>query len=169
MADPIVLDANFVSAQIERLKADFPDMLADAELLAGMIEGETDFNRVVDRITDRIIDADTIAEAAGIRIKNLRERQARFERRSDGYRSVVLGMMRAAGLRKLQLTEATLSVPKAQTRVNVYDVNALPQGSYAMERVPAAAAALRAMIEADPEFPGARIDTSPETLVVRTK
>lgn len=169
MADPLTLDAAFVGAQIERLKTDFPEMLADAELLAGMIEGETDLHRIVERITDRILDADTMHEAIGLRIKNLRERQERFNRRSDGYRSVVLGLMKAAGLKKLQLPEATLSIPKQATRVNVYDVNALPQGTYALERVPAAAAALRAMIEADGEVPGVRIDTSPETLVVRTK
>lgn len=169
MADHLVLDAKLVTAQIERLKIEFPDMLADAELLAGMVEGETDFDRIIERVVDRILDADSMVDAITLRAKNLAERKARFERRSDGYRSVVLGLMRAAGLRKKQLPEVTLSIPKAATRVNVYDVNALPQGAYAMERVPAAAAALRAMIEADPTFPGARIDTSPETLVVRTK
>lgn len=169
MADPVTLDAAAVKTQIERLKINFPDMLADAELLAGMIEGETDFNRVVERVTDRVLDADTMAEAIDLRIKNLRERKERFERRSAGYRSVVMGLMKAAGLKKHQLPEATLSIPKAATRVNVYDVGALPQGSFKLVREPAAAAALRAMIEADPNFPGARIDTSPETLVVRTK
>lgn len=169
MADPLTLDASFVTAQIERLKMDFPDMLADAELLAGMIEGETDFDRIIERVVDRILDADSMVEAITVRARNLAERKARFERRSDGYRSVVLGLMRAAGLKKKQLPEVTLSVPKAATRVVVYDVDALPQGSFAMVRQPAAAAALRAMIEADPTFPGARIDTSPETLVVRTK
>lgn len=169
MSDPVTLDATVVRTQIERLKIDFPEMLADAELLAGMVEGETDFNRVVERVTDRILDADTMAEAIDLRIKNLRERKERFERRSGGYRSVVIGLMKAAGLKKHQMPEATLSIPKAATRVTVYDVNALPQGSFKMERVPAAAAALRAMIEADENFPGARIDTSPETLVVRTK
>jgi hypothetical protein len=169
MADPIVLDAQFVTAQIERLKTDFPDMLADAELLAGMVEGETDFDRIVERVVDRILDADSMVDAITIRAKNLAERKARFERRSDGYRSVVLGLMRAAGLKKKQLPEVTLTVPKPQTRVVVYDADALPQGSFALVRQPAAAAALRAMIEADPTFPGARIDTSPETLVVRPK
>lgn len=169
MADPITLDAKFVTAQIERLKTDFPDMLADAELLAGMVEGETDFERVVTRIVDRILDADTMVDAITIRAKDLAERKARFERRSKGYRSVVMGLMRAAELRKLQLPEVTLSIPKAQTRVIVDDVDALPQGSYAMVRQAAAAAALRAMIEADPEFPGAHIETSPESLTVRTK
>jgi hypothetical protein len=169
MADPLVLDARTVAAQIERLKLDFPDMLADAELLAGMVEGETDFDRIIERVVDRILDADSMVDAITIRAKNLAERKARYERRSHGYRSVVLGLMKAAGLKKKQLPEVTLSIPKQSTRVVVYDVDALPQGSYAMERVPAAAAALRAMIEADPKFPGARIDTSPETLVVRPK
>jgi hypothetical protein len=169
MADPLVLDANFVTTQIERLKMDFPDMLADAELLAGMVEGETDFNRVIERVIDRVIDADTMAEAINLRLSNLRDRRDRFARRSDGYRSVVLGLMKAANIRKLQLPEATISIPKAATKVVVFDVGSLPQGAFTMERAPVGNSVLRSMIEADEDFPGARIDTSPETIVVRTK
>jgi len=168
MADYLTLDASFVTAQIERLKADFPDMLADAELLAGMIEGETDFDRVMERIVDRILDADTTAEAIEIRLKNLRERRDRFKRRSEGYRSVAVNLMKAAGKRKHHMAEVSLSIP-SRTRVVVYDVNALPQGTFYMERVPAADTALRAMIEADGEIPGVRIEDMPETLTVRTK
>lgn len=167
--DSIAYEASQAIALIERMKIDFPDLLADAELLAGMVEGETDFHRVVGSIVDRILDFDTMHEAIGIRIKNLRERQERFERKSDAYRSIVIGLMKAAGVKKLPMAEATLSIPKATTRVNVYDVGQLPQGTFSLERVPAAAAALRAMIEAGDEIPGVRIETSPETLVVRTK
>jgi hypothetical protein len=166
--DPVVLDAGAVAAQIERLKVAYPDMLADAELLAGMVEGETDFDRILDRIVDRILDADAMCVAVEQRLSNLRERRDRFKRRADAYRSVAVGLMKAAGKDKHQLPEASLSIPK-RTRVVVYDVAALPQGTFALERVPAADAALRAMIEADGEIPGVRIETLPETLTVRTK
>lgn len=168
MASPVVIDAAVVRVQIERMKLDFPELLADAELLESAIEGETDFHAIVARLLDGILDADTNAEAIDLRVKNLRERQGRFDRRSKAYRLTVLRLMQAANQNRVHTPEATLSISRF-TKVIVDNPDELPQGTFYMQRVAAPVAALRAIIEKDGPIPGAHIERLPESLSIRTK
>ncbi len=55
MNDRIILDAAMVARQIENLKAVYPELAEDDELLASAIEGETDLYAILERVTDAFL------------------------------------------------------------------------------------------------------------------
>lgn len=161
-------DAGIVRNQIEALKALYPDMAEDADLLADMIEGETDLERILAKLVDFTRDRQAMAEATKARKDEIAERQKRFEREEDSGRKIILQLMEAAGQSKIVLPEATLSVTAARSSVNVTDVDALPQGFYRTERK-ALSKEIKAALEAGDRIPGAELVMGDCGLMVRTK
>lgn len=95
---------------VTALLADFPELAEDEQLRADMIEGATSFNDVIRRL---VIEAKAAAgKAEGVRLTALemRERKERLEGQAERIRTLILSLMQTAGLRKLPLPEATLSV-----------------------------------------------------------
>jgi hypothetical protein len=95
---------------VTSLLADFPDLADDEQLRADMIEGATSFNDVIRRLVIEAKTAAGKAEGVKITVKELSERKARLEHQEERIRALILSLMQMAGLRKLPLPEATLSV-----------------------------------------------------------
>jgi hypothetical protein len=161
-------EAGIVRNQIEALKALYPEMTEDADLLAGMIEGETDLGRVLDKVLSFVRDAQTNAAATKARKDEMGERQKRFERQEQSGRKIILQLMEAAGQARMVLPEATLSITAARTSVNITDVNDLPQGFYATERKPLSNE-IKTALEKGERIPGAELVMGECGLMVRTK
>ena len=81
----------------------------DEVLLQDMIEGETSFKEVMTKLLAETREAEAMAEAQGVRVKELQERKARYARKAEHLRAVMHQAMDAAGLTKLDLPEAKLS------------------------------------------------------------
>lgn len=84
---------NFLPADVANLEALFADMLAaypeleaDEELRADMLEGETNFHAVLTRLVNGERDADSLAKAVAGRISDLQARKSRAERRKEALR-----------------------------------------------------------------------------------
>jgi hypothetical protein len=168
MADRIAIDAQVVRSRIEALKAAYPEIEEDAELLADSIEGMTDFDRVLDRVVDAFLDTVSMKTSIAERASALKERGDRFDRKADAYRSLAHGLMEVAGKTLHVLPQATLSIRKGLTSVAVDDEQIVPQGFCRIERVPIKAEIKKAL-EAGSEVPGARLVTGAPSLSVRTK
>ena len=168
MADPLVLDATFVRQKIDRLKADYPELLEDAELLESTIEGETDFERVIERITDAFLDAVSMKEAVASRSAALKERGDRYDRKADAMKALALILLASTGQRSIRLPQATLTIAQGRSRTIIEDEDALPQGYVKFERVPIKADIAAALAAGD-QIPGARLEAAPDYLTVRTK
>lgn len=168
MADYLTMDARKLAGEIQHMLAAYPELAEDDELRLDTLEGETDFNRIMSRLVR--VRNEKLAEADGLSayIGDLSERKARQTRSADGVKSLMLSLMSVADLPKLVLPEATISITKPRTSVEVLDVEALPQGTFAIVRQPDKAA-IKAMIEAGDEVPGAALKTSEPGLTVRTK
>lgn len=168
MLDRIIYDAAFVKAQINALKVAFPELESDYELLESAIDGETDFERVVEYLTEEFLEALSMKGAIADRMASLEARSARYDKKAEGLRSLVFDLMQSASRPKVELPVATLSVRKGVSRVIVEDVAALPQGFTRTEVVPLKTE-IKKSLEAGEAIPGARLETGPDGLSVRTK
>lgn len=168
MPDYLSLDASKLVNEIQHMLAAYPELADDEELRLDTLEGETDFNRIMSRLVrvrnEKLADAEGLATYIG----DLSERKARQVRSAEGVKSLMLSLMSVADIPKLALPEATISVTKPRTSVDVVDVDALPQGTFATIRQPDKNA-IKAMLEAGDDVPGAALKTSEPGLTVRVK
>ena len=95
---------------VTALLADFPELADDEQLRADAIEGETELFDVIRRLVIEAKTAAGKAEGVKITVKEMSERKARLEHQEERIRALILSLMQMAGLRKLPLPEATLTV-----------------------------------------------------------
>lgn len=168
MLNKIIYDAAYVKQQINALKVAFPELESDYELLENAIDGETNFDRVIEVITDEFLEALSMKGAIADRIESLKERSERYSRKAETIRSLAFDLMQAADRPKVELPVATLSIRKGVNSVIVEDERQLPQGYFRIERVPLKPEIKKAL-EAGEAIPGARLERGPDGLSVRTK
>ena len=146
----------------------YPELGEDEGLKADVLDAETDFHKLVDGLVKRKLDAREMASGAKARKQEVGERQSRFERQEAGYDTLIKSLMQFADMQKVVLPEATVSITKPRTRVNIIDAEALPQGYFVTERKPKSAD-IKAALEAGEEIPGAELVLGDDGLMVRTK
>jgi len=168
MLDRILYDAAFVKAQINSLKVAFPELVDDYEVLESAIDGETDFERVVEAITDQYLDALSMKGAIAERMEALEERSKRFTKKAETIRTLAFDLMQAANRPKVELPIATLSIRKGVSKVEIDDLMAIPQGFTRTEVIPLKTE-LKKALEAGEAIPGAHLEHGPDGLSVRTK
>jgi hypothetical protein len=168
MSGFIQVDIAAFKAPVHDLLAAYPELAEDDDLREDMIAGETDMVPLIERLLKRKLDADTMVSAIKERKSEIAERQARFERQAEGYKTLIKSMMIAADLDKVTLPDATVSVTKPRTKVNILDVNELPQGFFVTERKPKSAD-IKAALERGEEIPGAELVLGDDGLMVRPR
>lgn len=166
---------NFLQVDIAAFKAHwaglleaYPELAEDDELRADVLEGETELHELVKRLVNIRQDATAMAAAIKAIKQDNADRQARFERKADGASTLLKSLLIAAGVDKVTLPEATVSITKPRTTVEINDETALPQGFVEIRRVPKKAEIKKAL-EAGEEIPGAKLALGEEGLMVRTK
>jgi hypothetical protein len=164
----IQVDIAAFKAHVADLLAAYPELAEDDELRADMFEGETDMIPLVTRLLRRKLDADTMVSAIKERKADISERQARYERQSEGFKALIKSIMLAADLDKLTMPDATVSVTKARAIVEITDETALPQGTYTIKKIPDKAA-IKRLLDQGEQIPGAVLSLGDESLSVRKK
>lgn len=162
------LQAGFVRAEIDRLLSMYPELAEDETLRADMIEAETDAVKVIEAALSERQEASAIEAAIASRIDDLVARKQRFVRKAEAMKALVKSVMQAAMLDKLTLPEATLSITKPRTSVNVLNVDDLPQGYFKSVRQ-ADKTAIKAALERGEKIPGAELALGEDGLMVRAK
>lgn len=162
------LDGHFLKTQIATLRAQYPELQDDEELLLSAIEGETNAHSIIERALAEKLDADVMAEATGVRISDLTQRKERFLAKGDAMKRFIKNIMKAAGLDKLALAEASLFITKPRLSVGIGSVEDLPQGYFKTTRQPDKAA-IKAAFDRGEDIPGAFQVLGDEGLTVRTK
>lgn len=168
MSGYVFKEAAIVRNQIEALKAIYPEISEDIDLLADTIEGQTNLDAILEKLVGFVLDAESMAEAVKARKAEISERQKRFERQSETGRKAIHQLMEAACQSKIVLPEATLSILPGRQNVAIFDLDSLPQGTFKTERIPDKAA-IKSLISAGEDIPGAELRTSADTLSVRTR
>ncbi len=165
-------NSNFLAADVANLEAEihalfgsYPELADDEELRRDCIEGETDAFSVLTRLVAIERDADSMARAVAHRIGELQARRQRFDKRKDAMRTLMLRVMRAAGIQKAPLVEATVSVAKGRDSVEIVDENALPKWALKVVKSPDKGL-IKEALDAGKKVKGAAIKTGEPTLRV---
>jgi Siphovirus Gp157. len=145
----------------------FPEALGnDAEALADMIEGETDLDKAIAAVLRQIDEYETMAGALGEQIKTKQCRKKRLEESADSMRGAILTAMEAAGMKKLTLPEATVSVGNRPAAVIVTDEEAAIAAGFAKTTVAVDKTALKDALKAG-ELPFALMSNGGTSLTIR--
>lgn len=167
MTDVLTPRVTRIRMEIDRLRRFFPEINDDLELLAATIEGETDFDKVADLIIDAFLDRVSLREAVELRIDDMKARAERFGKGADAMKSLLTELMRAADKTMIRRPLATLVMSKGRETL-VLDDNFNAQGYMRVKSEPMRTDILAALKAGD-DIPGARLETPPPHLSVRTK
>ncbi|RJG46525.1 siphovirus Gp157 family protein [Mesorhizobium sp. DCY119] len=162
----LAVDVANLEAEIHGLFEAFPELAEDEQLRADMLEGSTAAFDVLTRLVSIERDADSMAKAVAGRVAELQARKARADKRKDAMRTLMLRIMKAAGIKKAPLVEATVSVSKGRDSVEVTDETALPKKFVKVTTSPDKTA-IKAAFDAGKKVRGAELKTGGETLTVR--
>jgi hypothetical protein len=168
MTDALAIDVAYTSRMLDAMLVAHPELVEDDELRADMFEGETDLAPLMSRLVR--IRQERLARAEGLNtyIGDLTSRRDREARGADGIKKLMVQLMTASKLPKLILAEATISLLNGRETVSITDINALPQGTFSLERKPDKAA-IKAMLDAGDDVPGAAIVHGDPSISVRVK
>lgn len=125
-----------LKSAIDALLMSYPELGADETLRADMFEAETELTSVLAQLLNKTNDADAMVKAISLQDNARNARKARFERQRDGLRSLMQSIMERAGLNKLVLPEATLSISYRKPVPTIADGTALPDECVKMVRKP---------------------------------
>jgi hypothetical protein len=120
-----------IRQQIDALLLAHPELAEDDVLRADMLEGETDLHEFLQmlilRRKETVSAIEGNAKIITAFITPIQERNARLEQRERVIRKVILAVMEAAGLRKIELPLATISTRAAGERLVINDDALVPQ------------------------------------------
>lgn len=161
--------ANQLRSQIEALLREYPDLADDEILRADMLEGETNIDEIVTGIHRMIEDAKALRDGTQARLDDLASRKGRFQKRVDFGRDLILKILEAAQLPKLELPEVTASL-KANPRqlLGDPDPDALPDEFVRITRAPDRKK-IREALERGQQIVGCYLSNAPPSLTLRVK
>jgi hypothetical protein len=107
-------------------------------------------------------------KAIGERVTELRGRQARFERREEFCRKLLMRIMDAAALRKAVLPEATLSIRPGAAAVRITAEDFIPAQFWRVWREPDLSA-IKSALKAGTDVPGTVLTNGADTLAILVK
>jgi Gp157 protein len=163
------IETNTLRAILEGMIRDNPDMADDETLRADMLDGETNLIPLLTEIHRQIDDATAMWVGTANRLNELSSRKARFEKRVEFYRALVLKLLQSADLRKVELPECTLSLRNNPPQLLITAVaGELPDDLVKIKREPDRVK-IRAALENGREVPGFYLNNAPPTLTVRVK
>lgn len=152
--------------QVEAVVTHLRDAIGDDEqLLLDTLHGETNLFELTARLLNHIENDEGDKAKLATQIEDRQARKARCEARVKAQREAIQMLMECAGIDKLPLPEATVSLRKVAPKLIVTDADALPDAFVSIVRKPDLAA-IRA---ADCPVPGATLDNGGSSITIRRK
>ena len=158
----VALALKDITAIRDLVQSDNPD---DTDLLEDMMEAETDLHALCSWAFKKMETEDGYVESLNEQISNRQTRRTRAKKRKDAMRELVLHLLNAADLDKLEIPEATFSRRKVAPKRVVVDKDALPH-EYVTYTIKPNMAAIK---EAETLPDGVTMDNGGQSLTVRTK
>lgn len=161
-----VWNVNDLAQQISVLKSEFPSLDEDEDLLKDTLEGETNFNEIMEKLVTQVREQDMLAEAVAARMTSLSERKTRYGTRERFYRALILRLMQAAGLTKHRTTEGNISVGNAPDKVIITDEAAI-LAEFTRTTVEPNKTAIKEALKSGIEVSGATLSNGGTSLTIR--
>ena len=154
--------------EISDLTVVYPELAEDETLRSDTLEGATDIQPILSQLVTEREAAYAMADGVKVPVEDLRQRKARLERRGDAYSEAIERVMNAAGLPKVELPNATISLTKATPNPTVADESAVPDRFFRTRRE-IDKNAINAAVKAGEEIPGVVVPNAATRLTVRVK
>lgn len=132
------------------------------------LDGETDARDILEYLLEQTREAEAFADAIKARADAMHARSKRIAARGTAHRVAMMAVLKAAGERRAELTEATIGTSKGRDRVVVYNDAEIPTQLCKVVKSPDAAA-IKKQLLAGVDVPGARLETGPDSLTVRAR
>ena len=155
-----------LETKIRSLLEEYPELNDDEEFKMNVLEGETDFHRILTSLTRKAQFAASIASGIAEEARRLAERKKRFERQEEFNRALIKEVMEIAEVNKVTLAIATLSVGNKPASVIITDETLLPDNLVRIKREPNKTEIKKAL-EVGP-VAGAELSNGGTTLVIRS-
>jgi len=155
-----------LETKIRSLLEEYPELNDDEEFKMNVLEGETDFHRILTSLVRKAQFAGSIATGIAEEARRLGERKKRYERQEEFNRALIKEVMEIAEIRKVELPVATLSIGNKAASVIITDETLLPDNLVRIKREPNKTEIKKAL-EAGP-VAGAMLSNGGTTLMVRS-
>ncbi len=155
-----------LETKIRSLLEEYPELNDDEEFKMNVLEGETDFHRILTSLVRKAQFAGTIATGIAEEARRLAERKKRYERQEEFNRALIKEVMEIAEIRKAELPLATLVISNKSASVIITDETLLPDNLVRIKREPNKTEIKKAL-EAGP-VAGAELSNGGTTLVIRS-
>jgi hypothetical protein len=152
----------------DHLRSLYPAM-ADEELF-DTLDGECQLTDALAQVIDSAENDRTLCDALGQRIEEMRARQKRLEERIEHKREFAATVMESAGIKKLALPEATVTLTPRPAKVIVTDESVIPGQYFVTPEPPLPRLDRRKLAEAlkyGEDVPGALLGNSRPTITIR--
>jgi hypothetical protein len=150
----------------EQLRADDPQI--DERTLADTVEGLSDYHKALIAIVRAALKDETEAAVLKIMMDEMDERRARFERRAERRRAIVLEEMQHADLTKITAPDFTASIRSNPPHVVVIDEKLIPKEFFEM-RPHLRKRDLLEALKAGEQMAGAALSNPAMSLSIRTR
>lgn len=155
--------------QVAAIRDHLHDQLAEDErFYLDMLEGETDLYELTRLLLGRIEEDEGVQSCLAEQITDRTARKQRAGERVKHNREAIMALLECAGLDKLVLPEATLSVRQVPPKAIVTDEAAVPDDYCKITRKPDLTA-IKAGVEAGQSVPGVSFDNGGTSLTIRRK
>lgn len=146
----------------------YADVLAgDEQATADTIEGETDLHAAIEIAANRITENDTMIAAIKDRADALSVRRKRLETQSDTLRTAIGVAMEVATIKRLQLSEATITLKATPASALVTDEAAIPARFWKPQEPKLDKRAVLDALKAKEVVPGAALSNGGSTVQIR--
>lgn len=150
------------------LLAAYADVLAgDEQATADAVEGETDLHAAIEIAANRITENDTMIAAIKDRVDALSARRKRLETQSDTLRTAIGVAMEVATIKRLQLSEATITLKATPASALVTDEAAIPARFWKPQEPKLDKRAVLDALKARETVPGATLSNGGSTVQIR--
>lgn len=120
----------------EALLAAYPDLADDPDTLRDTLEGMTDVHDIIGRLGRKALEDEASAAASKALGRTYQDRAERQEKRAERLRSVMLNLMRACDLKRVDRPEMTISRQATPASVIIPDPSAVPDEYCRIEKKP---------------------------------
>ncbi len=153
------------AAQI--LKFALAEYQDEPDLIADMIEGETNLHDAISNVMDGITEDEVMIAGLRSMTEQLVNRRLRFENRIDRRRSAIERAMAVGEITKLELPQATLSVRRVPPALHIVSESLIPDGFWSPQPPKLDRKNITEALKAGRDVPGAALDNGSTTLAIR--
>lgn len=138
---------NDLGQQVRALLLRYPEIADDEQLLIDMLEGSTDFHQVIQKVFNYMAECEMMASAIGDRIAKMGARKSRMEKNVSLTRNLIQQIMTDAGVKKIDVTEASISLRESPDKIIITDESLIPDEFMKIKKDPDKAALKKAFDE----------------------